>query len=136
LIGAGSIVGRLTTGIKSLSEEQVSGLSFVLQGISTILILFSRDFIVLALLSLAFGIGYGGYIPEFALLTRKYFGVKAYAAIFGLLLTSYSIGAFAGPLFEGYSLEVFGNFAVGFYVAGLASIIVGVHQILGQRANS
>jgi sugar phosphate permease len=77
-----------------------------------------------------FGIGYGGYIPQFALLVRKYFGMKEYGAIFGLLLTSYSLGGFVGPIFEGYTLEVFGTFTLGFLIAGLASVIVGLHQII------
>jgi predicted MFS family arabinose efflux permease len=133
MIGAGSIVGRFTAGSNRLSEEEISGLSFVLQGISAALLLFARDLFAVALLSLLFGVGYGGYIPEFALLVKKYFGMSEYGAILGLLLTSYGVGAFLGPIFEAYVLEVSGNFSIGFLIAGAASVIVGMHQIVLYR---
>jgi predicted MFS family arabinose efflux permease len=135
MIGAGSIVGRFTAGSNRLSEEEISGLSFVLQGISAALLLFARTLFVVALLSLLFGIGYGGYIPEFALLVKKYFGMSEYGAILGLLLTSYGVGAFLGPIFEAYVLEVSGSFSIGFLIAGAASVIVGMHQIALYRTN-
>lgn len=137
MIGAGSIVGRFTAGLNRFSEEEISGLGFVIQGISAVLLLYVRGIVAIVLLSLLFGIGYGGYIPEFALLVRKYFGMNEYGAIFGLLLTSYSLGAFVGPIFEGYVLEVSGTFTLGFLIAGIASVIVGLHQIvLHQRSAS
>ena len=133
MIGAGSIVGRFAAGFKRLSEEEISGLSFLIQGVSTVLLLYAKDIIAVVLLSLMFGVGYGGYIPEFALLVRKYFGMSEYGAVFGLLLTSYSLGAFAGPILEGSSLEILGSFAPGFFLAGLTSAIVGLHQILSYQ---
>ena len=130
MIGAGSIVGRFTAGLNRFSEEEISGLSFVIQGIATVLLLYARGIITIVLVSLLFGIGYGGYIPEFALLLKRYFGMNQYGAIFGILLTSYSLGAFVGPIFEGYLLEIFATFTVGFLIAGIASVVVGLHQIV------
>ena len=133
MIGAGSIVGRFTAGLKRFSEEEICGLSFVIQGVSALLFLYARDTITIGLVSLLFGIGYGGYIPEFALLIKRYFGMNEYGAVLGLLLTSYSIGAFLGPILEGYALEVFGTFMFGFLVAGIVSLVVGLHQIVLYR---
>jgi MFS transporter, OFA family, oxalate/formate antiporter len=133
MIGAGSILGRFASGLKQLSEEQISGLSFLIQGVSTFFLLYSRDLLSIIVFSLAFGIGYGGYIPQFALLVRKYYGMSEYGSIFGLLLTSYAIGAFAGPLLEGFALQATGAFTVGFYLAALISSAVGVHQLLSYN---
>jgi OFA family oxalate/formate antiporter-like MFS transporter len=130
MVGAGSIFGRFSAGLKRLSEEEISGLSFVIQGVSAVLLLYFSDIVTVALLSFMFGVGYGGYIPEFALLTRKYFGMSEYGAVYGLVLTSYSLGAFVGPMLEGYIFETFGTFVLGFLIAGLASVIVGLHQIV------
>jgi len=132
-IGVGSIFGRFAAGLKRLSEEQISGLSFVIQGASTFFLLYSRDWFSVVIFSLAFGVGYGGYIPQFALLVRKYFGMAEYGSIFGLLLTSYAIGAFAGPILEGFTLQALGTFTVGFYLAGIISCVVGMHQILFHK---
>jgi len=129
-IGVGSIFGRIASGLKQLSEEQISGLSFVIQGVSAFFLLYSRDWFSVVIFSLAFGVGYGGYIPQFALLVRKYFGMVEYGSIFGLLLTSYAIGASAGPILEGFTLQALGTFTLGFYLATIISCIVGIHQIL------
>jgi len=136
MIGVGSIVGRYTAGSKRFSEDEISGLSFIIQGASALMLLYARDIVAVVLLSLMFGVGYGGYIPEFALMVRKYFGMKEYGTIFGLLLTSYSLGAFVGPIFEAYALETFGTFTLGFLIAGLSSVIVGLHQIILYHRNS
>jgi MFS family permease len=133
-IGVGSIFGRFASGLKRLSEEQISGLSFVIQGISTFFLLYSRDWFSVVIFSLAFGVGYGGYIPQFALLVRKYFGMGEYGSIFGLLLTSYAIGAFAGPILEGFTLQALGTFTLGFYLAGIISCVVGMHQVLSHKS--
>lgn len=133
MIGAGSIAGRFTAGLKRFSEEEICGLSFILQGVSALLLLYARDIFTIGLFSLLFGIGYGGYIPEFALIIKRHFGLNEYGAVLGILLTSYSIGAFIGPIFEGYALEVFGTFMFGFLVSGIISVLVGVHQIVLYR---
>jgi len=133
MIGMGSIFGRFTAGSNRLSEEEISGLSFIIQGIAAVLLLFARGIVPVVLLSLLFGVGYGGYIPEFALLVKKYFGLNTYGAVLGLLLTSYGIGAFAGPIFEGYVVEISGSFTFGFLIAGFVCIVVGVHQIVFHR---
>jgi predicted MFS family arabinose efflux permease len=133
MIGAGSILGRFAAGLKRLTEEEISGLSFIIQGISTLFLLYARDVVTVAVLSLIFGVGYGGYIPQFALIVRKDFGLKNYGAIFGLLLTSYALGASAGPIFEASSVEISGTFTIGFYLAAFTSLIVGIHQILSSR---
>ena len=134
-IGFGSILGRFTTSIKLFSEEQISGLSFLTQGVSIFFLLYARGWVSVVALSLIFGVGYGGYIPEFALLVRKYFGMAEYGSIFGLLLTSYALGAFTGPILEGYALQESGAFTLGFYAAGIVSCLVGVHQIISFTSN-
>jgi sugar phosphate permease len=121
--------------LKHLSQEEISGLSFILQGVSAALLLYAKSIVAIVLLSLIFGVGYGGYIPQFALLVRKYFGMSEYGVMFGLLLTSYSLGAFAGPIFEGAALQFSGGFSLGFLVAGLASTLVGIHQIVCHWRN-
>jgi len=135
MIGLGSIFGRFASGSKRLSEEQICGLSFILQGAAGVMLLYTGNVLAIALLALLFGVGYGGYIPQFPLLVRKYFGMREFGSVFGLLLSSYSLGAFAGPLFAGYTLEVFGTFTYCFIVASFISIIAGVHQVVNYRVN-
>lgn len=137
LIGVGSMAGRITTGAQRASEETVAAAGFVLQGISAAALYFANDPVTIGIFSVLFGIGYGTYIPEFALLVRKYYGLKLYGTIFGTLLTSFGIGAFIGPVFEGTQVSSSAGYLPGFVLSAVVSLAVGAHLfIMGKRWNS
>lgn len=134
LIGVGSMAGRLTSGVRRISEESMAAVGFILQGASSAALFFANDLVTIGVSALVFGIGYGTYIPEFALLVRKYYGVEYYGTIFGTLLTSFGIGAFVGPVFEGVSVSSSGGYLPGFALAAVVSLLVGAHLlILGRK---
>lgn len=130
LIGGGSIIGRLFTRIEKISEEQIAALSFLLQGICSIIIFYSNSFETIYLASFVFGIGYGGYIPQFALMIRKRYGLTLYGGIFGILLTSFGIGAFFGPVVGAIGRSLSGSYALIFYLAFFWSVAIGLHQLI------
>ncbi len=133
LVGVGSLAGRLTTGAHRMREERVAAVGFLLQGGSALGLYFSNGIVPVAAFALLVGVGYGMYIPEFALLVRKYFGVESYGSVFGTLLTSFGIGAFASSVFEGSEISSTGGYLVGFVLAAAASIAVGAHLIIVSR---
>jgi len=133
LIGVGSMVGRLTSGVKRVSEEAMAAAGFILQGVSAAALFFAYDPVTIGVFSLFFGIGYGTYIPEFALLVRKYYGTEYYGSIFGALLTSFGIGAFVGPVFEGVTVSSSGGYLPGFALAAVVSLLVGAHLLIMGR---
>jgi MFS transporter, OFA family, oxalate/formate antiporter len=133
LVGVGSMAGRLTSRAERVSEEALAGIGFVLQGVSAGALFFANDPISIGVLSVVFGIGYGTYIPEFALLVRKYYGVSHYGAIFGVLLTSFGLGAFVGPVFEGASASSPSGYLPGFVLSAGVSLLVGAHLLLMRR---
>src|SRR5207302_254213 len=133
LIGVGSLAGRLTAGVKSFNEETMAAIGFILQGACAAGLFVADNAVTIGVLSVLFGIGYGTYIPEFALLVRKYYGVDHYGTIFGILLTSFGIGAFIGPVFEGISVSSSLGYLPGFLLAALVSLAVGVHILMVDR---
>lgn len=133
LIGVGSLAGRLTTGIKRIGEEGMAALGFIIQGVSALGLLLATGILSIALAALFFGVGYGAYIPEFALIVRKYFGMDRYGSIFGTLLTSFGIGAFSGPVFEGALVTATGVYALGFEVAAVVSVLSGLSLLFFGR---
>jgi len=133
LIGVGSLAGRLTAGVKSFNEETMAAIGFILQGACAAGLFVADNAVTIGVLSVLFGIGYGTYIPEFALLVRKYYGVDHYGTIFGILLTSFGIGAFIGPVFEGISVSSSLGYLPGFLLAALVSLAVGVHILIVDR---
>ena len=136
LIGVGSMAGRLTSGTQRISEEGMAAVGFVLQGASAAALFFASDPVTIGVLSLIFGIGYGTYIPEFALLVSKYYGLALYGTVFGTLLTSFGVGAFLGPVFEGTQVSSSAGYLPGFILSAAVSLAVGAHLLLvGRRWN-
>ena len=136
LIGVGSLAGRLTAGVKSFNEETMAAIGFILQGACAAGLFVADNAVTIGVLSVLFGIGYGTYIPEFALLVRKYYGVDHYGTIFGILLTSFGIGAFIGPVFEGISVSSSLGYLPGFLLAAVVSLATGLHLlIVGRKKN-
>src|SRR5205809_6655473 len=71
--------------------------------------------------------------PEFALLVRKYYGADNYGTIFGTLMTSFGIGAFIGPVFEGISVSSSRGYLPGFALAAVVRLAVGLHLLSVAR---
>lgn len=126
------MLGRMTTNLKGMSEEEIAVVSFLLQRVTAIALVYEPNLLAVYALSFLFGIGYGGYIPEFALIVKKYYGISDYGKLMGVLLTSFGIGAFVGPSLGGAILLAESSYALVFYVAGVSSILVGLHQLFSH----
>ena len=133
LIGVGSLTGRLTASVQRFNEETMAAIGFILQGFCATGLFLANDAVTTGVFSVLFGIGYGTYIPEFALLVRKYYGMDHYSTIFGILLTSFGIGAFIGPVFEGIAVSSSLGYLPGFLLATAVSLGVGVHLLIVGR---
>jgi MFS family permease len=127
-------MGRLTAGVESVNEETKAAAGFLLQGVSTVALFIANDPLTIGVFSVIFGIGYGTYIPEFPLLVRKHFGIDHYGTVFGTLLTSFGIGAFIGPVFEGISVSGSTGYLPGFALSAAVSLIVGAHLLIRGRS--
>lgn len=133
LVGVGSMMGRLTAGVERINEETMASIGFIVQGASAAALFVASDPVTISILSVLFGIGYGTYIPEFPLLVKKHYGVEHYGTIFGTLLTSFGIGAFIGPVFEGVSVSSPAGYLPGFVLSSAVSLLVGAHLFIKGR---
>ena len=70
-----------------------------------------------------FGIGFGGIIPVRASLMAEYFGLKAFGAIQGLMLTVTTLGAFAGPVLAGFLYDVSGSYRLAFVLLSIGPVL-------------
>lgn len=108
LMGIAMIVGRLLTGflLDRLPPLPVFAASMLTLLASCLLARgFTGNLVEGAAVSLCLGLGAGGTINALAYLTSRYFGLAAYAAIFGLLMGSFSVGYGIAPVVAGYMRE-------------------------------
>lgn len=63
-----------------------------------------------------------------AYMTRRVFGRRAYAAIYGSLFAAFNVGVVLGPLLMGVSFDVFGSYSSGLVIlavlAGLSALLI------------
>jgi len=82
---------------------------------------------------LLFGIGMGAEFDVIPFLISRYFGIKNFGVIYGINISTFSIGTGAGPLIMGFGFDKYGNYDVSIMIA-MGCLIVGSLLIsrLGQ----
>ena len=58
-------------------------------------------------LSVVFGVAYGGVMPLYAVLAREYFGQRVMGTVFGAATMTSSLGMAFGPLAGGWVFDTF-----------------------------
>ena len=130
LSGFTSIFGRVGTGMIAdrVGTKGTLIAALVLQALTIVLYPLARDAADLTALGLAFGVGYGGAMPLYAVIAREYFGERilgtAYGSIVFISCIGMGLGSFAGGVIHdalGSYLWLFlGSFAIGTAAAILA----------------
>lgn len=101
LIGLASIVGRLGTGflIDRFQARLVGGSVFILPATGAIILLFSGAGGPGPMLAALFiGLTLGAEIDVIVYILTRYFGLRAFGALYGALLIALSLGTAIGPL--------------------------------------
>lgn len=115
LIGIGAISGRLGAGflLDRLSGTLIGFCSFVPQSVGcAILLYFTTDHIVAAVIAFLLGLGMGAATCSIAYMTSRHFDLHHYGLIFGTFVGIQSLGAGLGPLFSGFVHDRFGGYGV------------------------
>lgn len=73
---------------------------------------------------LLFGIGMGAEFDVIPFLITRYFGLKKFGAIYGLHISTFSIGTGLGPAVMGFSYDSYGNYSAGIMIS-MAFLVVG-----------
>ncbi len=105
----GSIFGRLFfSGVltKFFDNKRVLFISYFLEAVSIIIIIYSQTVWAFCLFGFLFGFFYSGHMPIFPTLLSDYFGTKFIGSIFGVSATGFSVASVTGPLIAGYLYDV------------------------------
>jgi MFS family permease len=127
LLGITNLISRPAMGfILDRVNGPLPGLPvLVLGAIGVILpVLFGVPFAAAAVLMLGFAIG-----SEFDLLAyfvSRYFGLRAYATVFGWNFGMVALGAAIGPVMVGWMRDQQGDYRLGFVVSGACLAVAGL----------
>jgi MFS family permease len=72
----------------------------------------------------------GAEIDLFAYLSSRYFGLKNYGVIYGIIFMIFSVSAGIAPAVFGFSFDRYGSYDFIFSVAAILSLMGGLSMLL------
>lgn len=124
IVGISSFLGRLTMGTASDRIGTNNALLICCATLSAtlLLLLFAKQVWMFYLFSAMFGFSYGGEVPQIPSLIDRYFGLRAVAALVGVVLACSGIGGALGSWLGGRVFDITQTYQVAFIVALTASL--------------
>lgn len=130
IAGVGVMLGRVATGalMDVIHAPRIASIAFLLgtAGLGLIALNPSPTFAVMAMGALLFGFAIGTEGDFIPFLVRRYFGLKAFGAIFGTLFCAYSLGGVTGPILFGVAFDRFGGYTPALFVATAMCLIASI----------
>jgi MFS family permease len=125
VIGAVSIIGRLSTGVVAEKIGLYKSLVIICicLGASFVLLLFTRSAWSFYIFAVLFGVAYGGEVTQIPLVIVRFFGTRVMATLMGVVLFITGFGGAAGPWIAGKIYDVTGSYNWAFIIGIAASAL-------------
>lgn len=130
LSGIAAVAGRLMEGLllDRFRGNVVGGLSMLLPAVPCIFLAsYDGSFIAAATVSILIGLAMGAETNVIAYLTSRYFGMRNYGVIFGIIVGLNNLAAGAGPALAGLIYDIYKTYDMVLYAGGTVAIF---HSIL------
>lgn len=127
-IGPAMIAGRLCTGalFDFFDPRIVAGAAFALPALAALMLLsLDGTYLMSAAAGVVVGLCLGAEIDVLSYLTSRYFGIRSYGRIFGVMTCCYSVGIGTGSVLAGWLFDVYQNYDV-FLIALCAGSSIAV----------
>jgi MFS family permease len=133
LIGVSVITGRLLIGylIDRFWAPLIAAIFLSTPGIGALLLIGSSlEPLWISVSVILIGLAAGAEVDLFAYLTSRYFGLKRYGSIYGVVFMVFSVSAGLAPAVFGFSFDLYGSYDLIFPIAAVLSIIGGLAMLL------
>jgi len=123
IIGIGSFVGRLIMGPASdrIGTNNALLLCCIILMTTMVLLIFTDELWMFYLFAIIFGFAYGGEVPQMAALVGRYFGLRAVAALVGIVVFGATTGGALGAWVGGQVFDLTQSYQIAFIIAAVAS---------------
>jgi MFS family permease len=125
-------VGQTVSGaaLDRFSGRWVSALCLFVQMTSLALLMLPPHPIAVPILAVClFGLSMGGLAPTYPYLTSRYFGLRSFGRLFGILASLSAVGYALGPLLAAHVYDVSGSYAL-FLAASIPALLLSAVLIL------
>ena len=129
IIGIGGILGRLIMGTASdrIGSNNALLICCTILMITLVFLIFTKELWMFYLFAIVFGFAYGGEVPQMPALIGQFFGLRAVAALVGIVLFGTTTGGALGAWVGGQIFDMTQSYQVAFIlavIAGLSAIII------------
>lgn len=123
-----SLVSRI--GIPILADR-IGGkgglfVTMMLQASTISWLFFAKESWDFSFFSIIFGIGYGGEMAMFPILSREYFGPASFGKIYGIQMFGAALGMAVGGYLAGLAFDLFGSYYLAIWLAVLTGLLGAV----------
>ncbi|MFC2068369.1 MFS transporter [Chloroflexota bacterium] len=125
VMGATNTLGRLLLGALAtkFGNKIILLISLAIQAIALFFLAGASDLTTFYIISVFYGLAYGGTIPIIPTLTGSFFGTRSVGSIWGTINIGYPAGAAIGPLLGGYIFDITGSYFIAFSSLAIAMTI-------------
>ncbi len=125
IIGIGSFVGRLLMGTASdrIGASNALLICCIIMLSTLVFLIFARELWMFYLFAIVFGFAYGGEVPQMPVLVGRFFGLRAVAALVGVIVFGATIGGAIGAWVGGQVFDVTQSYQPAFTIAAVTSFV-------------
>ena len=125
IIGAGSVVGRVTTGSAAdrIGNKLAYSIALILIVVAFFWLQLAQEAWMLYLFAAVFGLAYGGILCLMSPLVAELFGLRSHGVILGVIMFSSTIGGAIGPIVAGYIFDITSSYKLVFLVCAIIGIV-------------
>ena len=135
VMGAASLVGRITTGwlLDRFFAGRVSFALLTLAALGTFLLASASSLTVGAIAAALIGFGMGGEADVTPYLLARYFGLRSFSRLYGLTWTFYAVAGAVGPVLMGRAFDATGSYEVLLTRLALGTMAVAALMLFMPR---
>lgn len=144
ILGASSLLGRFLMGwlLDFLHGSWIAVGSLLAAGLGMLLLGHARTFAATAPAAFIAGLGGGCELDLIPYMLRRYFGLRSFSTLYGLIYSAFAVAGAAAPLILGHAWDVTGSYTRVFdlfcgvtLVASLAMFALPAYRFTGQPAS-
>ena len=134
-VGAASLLGRMTMGIASdrIGSSNALLICCTILAPTLVLLIFAKELWMFYLFAVTFGFAYGGEVPQIPALIGRFFGLRAVAALIGVVMFGTSVGGALGSWVGGQIFDVTQSYQGAFTIALIASLSAVIITVMLKK---
>ncbi|TET66981.1 MAG: MFS transporter [Dehalococcoidia bacterium] len=138
IIGVGSFLGRLIMGTASdrIGSHNALLICCIILMITLVFLVFTQELWMFYLFAIIFGLAYGGEVPQMAVLVGHFFGLRAVAALVGVVVFGATIGGAIGAWVGGQVFDVTQSYQLAFTIAAIVSLLAVIITLMLKKAKA